>query len=154
MEPNVVFYGARSMEEVAAESAAVARLAMRLLGGFAAVSLALAAIGIYGVMAYSVRRRARELGTRIALGAGRRDIVRLVLRQAALVAATGMAVGLSAAIVAARSLAAILFGVPPWDPLSIAGALVVLAGAALAAAYLPARRAARIDPARVLTAVE
>lgn len=152
IEPNLVIFGARAMDDVAAESAAVAQLAMRLLGGFAAVALALAAVGIYGVMSYSVRRRTREMGTRLALGASRRDIITLVLRQAALVAGLGLAVGLLAGLAAARSLGTILYGVPPWDPLTVAGASALLGVTVLAAGYLPAWRAARTDPARTLIA--
>jgi putative ABC transport system permease protein len=152
VEPNLVVYSARSMDDVAAESAAVARLAMRLLGGFAAIALALAAIGVYGVMSYSVRRRSREMGTRIALGAGRGDIITLVIRQALTVTAIGLAAGLLSGLAAARSLGSMLYGVPPWDPLSVGGAALVLLLTGLIAGYLPARRAARTDPARTLAA--
>jgi putative ABC transport system permease protein len=152
VEPNLVIYSARSMDDVAAESAAVARLAMRLLGGFAAIALALAAIGVYGVMSYSVRRRSREMGTRIALGAGRGDIITLVIRQALTVTAIGLAAGLLSGLAAARSLGSMLYGVPPWDPLSVGGAALVLLLTGLIAGYLPARRAARTDPARTLAA--
>ena len=123
---------------------------MRLLAGFAAVALTLAAIGIYGVMAYSVRRRTRELGTRVALGASRADIVRLVMQEGGVIALAGVAVGLVTGVLAARSLSAVLFGVPPSDPFSMAAAALLLGLTAMAACYLPARRASRIDPARTL----
>lgn len=151
LEPNLVTYGVRTLDEVAAASAALTRLAMRLLAGFAAVALALAAIGIYGVMAYSVRRRTREIGTRVALGASRGDIVRLVMRQGAGITLIGLAVGLVAGLAAARSLSAVLYDVPPSDPLALAFAAAVLGATALAACYVPAYRAARIDPARTLS---
>src|SRR6185503_8300919 len=112
------------------------RLAMRLLSAFAVVALVLAATGIYGVIAYSVRRRTREIGTRLALGARRRDIVALVMRQAAIVTAIGLMLGTGIGLMAARSLGAMLFGVPPWDPISIAAAIVILTVAALTASYL------------------
>jgi putative ABC transport system permease protein len=140
----------RTLSDIAAASAAVSRLAMRLLSGFAAIALVLAAVGIYGVMSYSVRRRTRELGTRLALGASRRDIVGLVMRQAAAIAGVGLAVGLGLGLLAARSLSAMLYDIPPWDPVALAAAGVVLAATALGASYLPARRAARVDPATTL----
>ena len=142
----------RTLSEIAVASAAVSRLAMRLLGDFAAIALALAAVGIYGVMSYTVRRRTRELGTRVALGASRRDIVVLVMRQAAVIAGLGVLAGVLAGLVAARLLSSMLFGVAPWDPLALAAAGVVLTVTALAASYLPARRAARVDPATTLAA--
>ena len=121
-----------------------------ILAAVSAVALALAAIGLYGVMSYSVRRRTREMGTRLALGASRRDIVRLVLAEASAVTLTGLAAGISLGLAAARLLGTILYGVLPWDPLVVAGAAAVLGAAALVAGYLPARRAARLDPARTL----
>ncbi|HEX6213833.1 MAG TPA: FtsX-like permease family protein, partial [Vicinamibacterales bacterium] len=101
-------------------------------------------------MAYSVRRRTRELGTRVALGASRGDIIRLVMREGGLIAVAGVIVGLLSGVLAARSLSAVLFGVPPSDPWSMLAAATVLGLTAMAACYLPARRASRIDPARTL----
>jgi putative ABC transport system permease protein len=150
IEPDAVFHGARTLSDVAAESAAATRLASRLLGGFAAIALVLAAIGVYGVMSYSVRRRSRELGTRLALGASPADLTRLVLRQASLIALVGLAVGTSATLILARALSSLLFGVPPWDPVALGSAAALLALATLAASYLPARRAARVDPVSIL----
>jgi ABC-type antimicrobial peptide transport system permease subunit len=140
----------RSLEAIAAESAGITRLALQLLGGFALVALALSAVGIYGVMSYSVRRRTRELGTRVALGATRADIVRLVMRQAALIAGAGLVVGIGVGLLSARTMSSLLFGVPPWDVWVLAGATAILAATALGASYLPARRAAHIDPATTL----
>ncbi len=152
LEPNIVVHRARTMDDVAAASTAVTQLAMRLLGGFAAVALTLAAIGVYGVMAYSVRRRTRELGTRVALGASRADIIRLVMREGGVITLAGVVLGLVAGLLAARSLSAVLFGVPPSDPWSMIAAAGLLGLTAMAACYVPARRAARVDPA--LTLVE
>jgi predicted permease len=151
LEPNIMVMRPRSMDEVASASTAVTRLAMRLLAGFAAVALTLAAVGIYAVMAYSVRRRTRELGTRVALGASRADIIRLVLREGGVITFIGVIVGLPAGLLAARSLSTVLFGVPPSDPWSIAAAAGILGLTAMAACVIPAQRAARIDPARTLT---
>ena len=150
LEPNLIVIRARSMDDVASASTAVTQLAMRLLAGFAVVALTLAAVGIYAVMAYSVRRRTRELGTRVALGASRGDIVRLVMREGGMITVAGVVVGLTAGLLAARSLSAVLFGVPPSDPWSIAAAAVVLAVTAMAACYVPARRASQVDPAKTL----
>jgi len=151
LEPAVVVHGSRTMSDFASASMAIASLAMRLLAGFAIVALLLAAIGIYGVMAYSVRRRTREIGTRVALGANRGDIIRLVMREGGVIAGAGVLIGLAAGLVAAQSLSAVLYGVPPADPVSLAIAAIVLGMTAMAACYVPARRAARIDPARTLT---
>jgi predicted permease len=151
LEPQIMLYRPRSMDEVAATSAAISQLAMRLLAGFAALALTLAAVGIYAVMAYSVRRRTRELGTRVALGASRGDIVRLVMREGGVITTIGVIVGLTAGLLAARSLSAVLFGVPPSDPWSLAASAALLGLTAMAACYVPARRASRVDAARTLT---
>jgi putative ABC transport system permease protein len=151
LEPAIVVHSARTMSDYASASMALTRLAMRLLAGFAIVAVLLAAIGIYGVMAYSVRRRTREIGTRVALGADRGAIIRLVMREGGLITAAGVIVGVAAGLIAARSLSAVLYGVPPADPLSLITAAIVLVLTGLAACYVPARRAARIDPARTLT---
>jgi len=150
VEPNALLFEARTLSDIAAQSAAASRLAMRLLGGFALIALALAGVGIYGVMSYSVRRRTRELGTRLALGASRRDIVWLVMRQAGIIAGAGLVAGTVAGLAAARALSSMLYGVPPWDPPALLAAGAVLTVTALAASYFPARRASRVDPAMTL----
>jgi putative ABC transport system permease protein len=152
VERQAVVHQVRTLDAIAEESAGITRLAMRLLGGFAVIALALAAIGIYGVVSYSVRRRTREIGTRVALGATRQDIIRLVMRQAVTVATVGLIAGISAGLLGARALSSVLFGVPVWDPVVLTGASAVLAATALGASYLPARRAAAVDPASTLTA--
>jgi predicted permease len=152
MEPHAVLYDTRTLSAIAAESAAATRLASRLLGCCAAIALALAGIGVYGTMAYRVRRRTRELGTRIALGASPADIRRLVVRQAAAIAAAGLIAGAAGALIFARSLSSLLFDVAPSDPATLAGAVAILAAATLGASYLPARRAARVDPVVALGA--
>ena len=107
----------------------------------------LAALGIYGVLSYAVAQRTRELGIRAALGAGRREVSGLVLRQGARLAVAGLALGTVAFLVIGRGLEALVFGVGPRDPLTLAVGVAVLGAAALLASWIPARRAARIDPA-------
>ena len=150
LEPNAAFFDTRTLAQIAEESAAATRLASRLLGGFAVIALLLATIGVYGVMSYSVSRRTRELGTRLALGASPRQITQLVLRQAGVLAVIGLGGGLAGTVAFARTLSSLLFGVPPWDPVALASAAALLALATLAASYVPARRAARVDPASIL----
>lgn len=121
-----------------------------LVGGFGGMALLLAAIGIYGVVSFSISRRAREIGVRIAMGASPGNIRRLVLRESAWLAALGLAVGIPAALALTHLFSALLFGIPPDDPLTFASVALLLVLVTLAAAFLPARRAARTDPVRVL----
>jgi putative ABC transport system permease protein len=114
------------------------------------VALALAAIGIYGVMSYSVARRSTEIGIRMALGARPAHVLRLVMGEAALVAAVGGAVGLVVALLVTRLMGALLYGVAATDPVTFAAVGVVLAAVALLATYVPARRAVRVDPLSAL----
>ena len=139
------------MAEVAHESVQITRLVLWPLGAFAATALVLAAVGVYGVMSYVVGQRAREIGTRIALGAAPRDILWMVLRQGAIIAATGTAAGVAIGLLAARSLRSILYGVSSADPLILIGAAATLVATALVACWLPARRAVAVDPARTLS---
>jgi putative ABC transport system permease protein len=122
-----------------------------MLGVFAAIALALAAVGVYGVMSYVVRQRTREIGTRIALGATRRDIQWLVVRQGGVLALVGLAAGLGAGWIAARSMTTMLHGVSASDPRTLVAAIVVIGATSLVACYLPARRASRLDAAQTLT---
>src|SRR5262245_19116194 len=150
IEPLAVFGEPRPMDGIVRESMQVVRLALWLFAIFAGIALALAAIGIYGVMSYVIRQRTREIGTRVALGATRRDILWLVMRQGTVVAAAGTAIGLAVGVMAARSLGGLLYGVAVWDPATLAIAATVLAATVLLACYVPARRAALVDPARTL----
>jgi putative ABC transport system permease protein len=127
-----------------------ARFGMQLLSGFALVALLLAALGIYGVVAFVVSRRTREVGIRMALGARAADVLALVLRQGMAPVLAGLVVGMAGALALGRLSAGLLFGVPPHDPATLAAAAAVLGLAALLACALPARRAARIDPAQAL----
>src|SRR6185503_6797462 len=140
----------RTMEEAMAESVAQPRLRTTLLALFSAVALALSLIGVYGVMAYAVSERTHELGVRIALGASPGDIRSLVVGQGTRLAGAGIAIGIVGALAASRALGALLFGISATDPVTFAIAAVVLGAAGIAAAYLPARRASRIDPVSLL----
>jgi predicted permease len=126
------------------------RFAATLLNALGLLTLALAAVGIYGVVAYAVGRRTREIGVRMALGAGMGEILRLILGRGAVRIAIGLAAGLAAAAAITRLAAGFLYGVSALDPVSFGGAALLLGAVALAATWLPARRAARIDPAIAL----
>ena len=136
----------RSMEDVVSESFGQRQLTLWLLGAFAAAALVLAAIGIYGLLAYSVEQRRQEMGIRRALGARPADIVRLVLRQGLGLTLAGIAAGLAGAFLIGRALEALLFHVSPTDPVIYAGMALLFLAVALIASYLPARRALRVDP--------
>jgi putative ABC transport system permease protein len=138
------------MEQIISGSLAERRFTMLLLIIFAATALLLAAIGIYGVMSYAVTRRSHELGIRVALGASRREVVGLVLRQGMKLAAVGMAAGLVAALALTRFMAGLLYGVRPADPATLAAVALLLGGIAFLACYIPARRATAVDPAIAL----
>jgi len=127
-------------------SLAERRFAMLLLTVFAVLALGLAAIGVYGVMAYLVSQSTRELGIRLALGAAPRDLLLLVVRHGMSTAAVGMALGLAGAFALTRFMRTLLFGVEATDPVTFVAIALTLAGVALLATYVPARRAASIDP--------
>lgn len=139
-------YAVRTMEQIISGSLAERRFTMLVLIIFAATALLLAAVGIYGVMSYAVARRIHELGIRSSLGASRREIIGLVLRQGMRMAMIGMAAGLVAALALTRFMATLLYGVRPADPATLAAVTLLLGGIALLACYIPARRAAAIDP--------
>ncbi|MDQ3803874.1 MAG: ABC transporter permease [Acidobacteriota bacterium] len=136
----------RTMEEVLSESLARQRFSMLLLGIFAAVALALAAVGIYGVMSYAVAQRTHEIGIRMALGAQRGDVLKLAVGQGLKLVLIGVALGLAAAFALTRVMASLLFGVSATDPATLVTISLVLIGVAVLASYIPARRAAKVDP--------
>ena len=146
LDPDLPMYYVRTMEQRVNESLARRRFSMLLLGVFASVALALATLGIYGVMAYLVNQGTRELGIRIALGASPRNILGLVLRQGVALAFSGVTIGLASAFLLTRLIRSLLFGVEATDPITFAGISLLLAMITLLASYIPAQRAARIDP--------
>lgn len=150
LDPSVPVGNARSMERVVAASMERTTFAMALLGIAAAVALFLGLVGLYGLVAYVVERRRPEIGIRMALGARTGKITRAVLGRSARLAGLGIAVGVVGALATAGLLRSLLFGITPGDPLVLAAAAALLLGAALLASLVPARRAARIDPAHVL----
>jgi putative ABC transport system permease protein len=150
VDPELPPVGVRTMNERLERWMTPQRITLRLLGAFAGVAILLAAMGLYGVVSYAVSQRSRELGIRMALGADRREILRLVIGQGARMIVAGLAVGLLAALAVARALSSLLFGVGTVDPLSFAAVSAVLAAVALVACWLPAVRAARVDPLHVL----
>jgi putative ABC transport system permease protein len=150
IEPNLIVQNTVTLSETAAQSIGATRLTLWLLGVFAAIALVLAGVGIYGVLSHAVRQRTREIGTRLALGARPVDILWLVMRWGAALAIAGVALGGLAGLAATRSLQSLLYGVTTSDPAAMAFAAGVLLLTALGASFVPARRAARTDPARTL----
>ena len=146
LDPHLPVFGAMSLTEHLRLPLFPARVAATALGGFGALSLTLAAIGLFGVMSYSVGQRTREIGVRMALGARGSDVLRLLIRQSMAVVALGLAIGMAGALALTRLMSGLLFGVSATDPVIFAGVALLLAAVALAACYLPARRATRVDP--------
>jgi putative ABC transport system permease protein len=146
LDPDQPIYNVRTMDDVIANSLGTRRVSMQLFAVFAIAALLLAAIGIYGVMAYSVTQRTQEIGIRMALGAQRSDVLKLVIRQGMTLTVIGVVVGLAGALALTRLIANLLFGVAATDPLTFVAIPLLLLFVALVACYLPARRAARLDP--------
>jgi ABC-type antimicrobial peptide transport system permease subunit len=139
-----------TMDGILSRSMAAPRVYATLLGAFASLALALAAVGSYGLVSYTVSQRTHEMGIRLALGAARGEIIRLVLTRGLALAVIGTIIGVAVALATTRLLAGLTAGVQPTDPLPFAIATLVLLAAALIASYLPARRAARVDPMTAL----
>jgi predicted lysophospholipase L1 biosynthesis ABC-type transport system permease subunit len=146
-DPDVPMYNVRTMTDRVAASLAQRRFAMQLLALFALVALVLAIVGIYGVISYLVSQGTRELGIRLALGASRSNVVWLVGRQSVAIAMIGVTLGVQFALAITRFMQSLLFGIDAADPMTFASIATLLTAVALAAAFIPARRAARIDPA-------
>lgn len=146
MDPNVPIYDIKTMAQRLSESLGRRRFAMLALGVFAIVAMLLAAVGIYGVMSYSVTQRTREIGIRMALGAPTNGVLKLIVGQGMLLAGMGVGIGLTAAVATTRLMASLLFGVSATDPMTFVVIGVLLACVALLACYIPARRAIKVDP--------
>ncbi len=146
LDPGAVIYSVQTMNEVLSNSLAPRRLSMIMLAAFAALALAMSCVGIYGVTSYLVGERTREIGVRMALGAQRSDVLRLVLRHGTQMAILGVMIGTAAALALTRLMSNQLFGVTAHDPLTFAGVALLLLFIAIFACYIPARRATRIDP--------
>ncbi|HEX8186333.1 MAG TPA: ABC transporter permease, partial [Blastocatellia bacterium] len=146
VDPDMPVFGIRTMQEVMASAVVQRRFAMVLLGMFAFIALVLSSVGIYGVIAYSVGQRTHEIGVRMALGASSRDVLQLIMMQGLKLTLLGVAVGLAGAVAVTRFLAFLLFGISATDPATFAGITLLLSAVALAACYVPARRAMKVDP--------
>jgi putative ABC transport system permease protein len=146
IDPSLPFANVRLMSDVTASAIGQPRFTTLVMSFFASVSFFLAALGLYGILAYSVEQRMREIGVHIALGARNREIVRLIIGNGMRLALLGIAIGVPAALALTRSMRDLLSGVTSTDPLTYAGVASILVLAAFLASYLPARRATRIDP--------
>jgi putative ABC transport system permease protein len=145
-DPALPITRVRMMQHVRGLATAQEAFTVLLVGLFATVALILAAVGLYGVTAYSVAQRTRELGIRLALGAGPGDVLRTVLGQGARLVLVGIAIGTVVSLALTRMMASLLFGVGARDPITFAAVSVLLAAVSLVACYIPARRAMRVDP--------
>lgn len=146
LDKDQAVFNVRTMEQALARSVAARRFSMILLTVFAGIALVLAGVGIYGVISYSVAQRTREVGIRMALGAQTTDVLKLIVRDGLKLVVVGVLVGLGGAVILTRLMATLLFGVTPTDSLTYGAVIVILIGVALAACYIPARRATKVDP--------
>jgi ABC-type antimicrobial peptide transport system permease subunit len=150
LDGDVPVADVRLMTDYVDDAMAQTRFTLTLIGVFAVLALILASIGLYGVIAYSLRQRVQEIGVRMAFGAGGRNIVRMVVSHGMVLALCGVGVGLLAALVLTRTASSLLFGVAPFDAVTFAGIPLLLVGVTSLASYIPARRATRIDPIAAL----
>jgi putative ABC transport system permease protein len=146
LNPDTPVANIKTLPTVVSDATAAPRSVTSLFGAFAALALALGAVGIYGIISYFVAQRSREIGIRIALGAQKTDVLKLVLQEGVSLTLAGVGVGLAAAFVLTRFLSSLLYGVKPTDPIDFAAVAVLFGVVALLASYLPARRAMKVDP--------
>jgi len=146
LDAELPIYAAQTMDDYVSASVAGRKFVSALCGVFAATGLLLTIVGLFGVMSYTVAQRTHELGVRVAVGAKKLDVLRLILRDGMSMTFAGIVIGLIGTLAISRVLASELFGIKPTDPLTFIGVAILLAGVALAACYLPARRATRVDP--------
>src|SRR6185437_3195287 len=150
IDPNLPLLDIRTQNEQIAATMQQERVFADLTAAFGVLALVLAAIGIYGILAYSVSRKTNEIGIRMALGARSGQVMRIVLGEAAWMTGIGIAAGLGGALALGRVVASLLYGLKPWDPLTLTSAAAVLVLVSIAASWIPARRAAAIDPMKAL----
>jgi ABC-type antimicrobial peptide transport system permease subunit len=150
VDRNLPLLAVRTQDQQIADNLRQERLFANLTGGFGVLALLLACIGVYGITAYSVSQRTNEIGIRMALGADPRRVLRMVLGEASWLAVMGVVAGLVGAIALGRVIGAMLYGLKPWDPATLAASAAVLLAVALAAGFIPAHRAARVDPMQAL----
>jgi putative ABC transport system permease protein len=150
LDPDIPLAQVQTLEEIYTASMRQDRFLLTLLGGFAALALTLAALGVYGVASQAARRRTQEIGIRVALGARRADVARLILGQALRLAGAGVVLGVLGGLAATRLMASVLFGIVPTDPATFVVVPLLLAGVAVLASWVPARGATRVDPLTAL----
>jgi ABC-type antimicrobial peptide transport system permease subunit len=148
--PQVLVAGVRTGQQIIDGSLFQPRMAVILMATFGSVALCLACLGLYGILAFAVEERRREIGVRMALGASKGSVLKLIVKQGMALVALGLAIGLAAALMSGRAVRAMLYNVAPTDPVSLVAATVLLCGVALGACYLPARRAAGVHPLNAL----
>jgi ABC-type antimicrobial peptide transport system permease subunit len=146
VNPDLPVFGAQTLNEVVSASLAQRRFLMEMVALFALTALLLAGLGIYGVISYAVGERTHEIGIRLALGAQKGEVMKLIMREGLRLAVTGAAAGLVCALIVSRLMAGLLYGVRPTDPLTFAVVAILLMGVAVLACYIPARRAMKVDP--------
>ena len=152
VDRTMVVYDAATLDSLVAQTLAPRRFVMRIVASLSGLAFLLAAIGIYGMLSFSTAQRTGEIGLRLAMGASKPSIMKMVMREGMMLAAAGVTIGLAAALAMQKGIVALLYGVSPTDPLTLVGTTALLFAIALVACYLPAHRATRVDPLAALRA--